>query len=102
METVILKAKQLIGLTSDTDDLLLELYYEIATEEVTSYCGELKEIPESLIAQMIMVKYQRRGTESISSSNYAGNGESYLADYPPSILNRLESLKKGNRRIKML
>lgn len=99
---VLEKAKKLIGLTTEEDDALLELYIEIAEEEVREAVGNVPRIPDTLLAQMVNIKYQRRGTESLSNSNYAGNGETFLKEYPPYILDRIESLKKANRRLRTL
>lgn len=99
---VLEKAKKLIGLTTEEDDALLELYIEIAEEEVREAVGNVPQIPDTLLAQMVNIKYQRRGTESLSNSNYAGNGETFLKEYPPYILDRIESLKKANRRLRTL
>lgn len=99
---VLEKAKKLIGLTTNEDDALLELYIEIAEEEIREAVGNVPRVPETLLAQMVNIKYQRRGTESLSNSNYAGNGETFLQDYPSYILTRIESLKKSNRRLRTL
>ena len=99
---VLEKAKKLIGLTTNEDDALLELYIEIAEEEIREAVGNVPRIPETLLAQMVNIKYQRRGTESLSNSNYAGNGETFLQDYPSNIINRLERLKRSNRRLRTL
>ena len=91
------RIKKLLGLVGSEHDELLELYIEVSQEEIIEYCGEVK-IPDTLVAQMVEIKYQRRGTESLSNSNYSGNGEVYLADYPPNIIRRLETLKGGKKR----
>ena len=95
------RIKRLLDIVGNEHDELLELYVEIAEEEIIDYCGEVA-IPENLIAQMVVIKFQRRGTESLSNSNYAGNGETFLQDYPSYILTRIESLKKSNRRLRTL
>lgn len=99
---VLEKAKKLIGLSTNEEDALLELYIEIAEEEVREAVGNVPRIPDTLLAQMVNIKYQRRGTESLSNSNYAGNGETFLQDYPSYILARIEGLKKSNRRLRTL
>ena len=95
------RIKRLLDIVGNEHDELLELYVEIAEEEVLDYCGDVA-IPDNLIAQMVVIKFQRRGTESLSNSNYAGNGETFLQDYPSYILTRIESLKKSNRRLRTL
>ena len=93
------RIKRLLDIVGNEHDELLELYVEIAEEEVLDYCGDVA-IPENLIAQIVVIKFQRRGTESLSNSNYAGNGETFLKDYPSNIINRLERLKRSNRRLR--
>lgn len=103
IETILSQAKLLIGggLSEDIDPLL-RLYIDLAREEVAELCGEGVDIPNTLLSQMVSIKYQRRGTESLTSSNYSGNGENYLKDYPPYILNRIEGLKKSKRKLRTL
>ena len=91
----------LLDLVGDEYDELLEIYIEIAEEEIFDYCGDVA-IPDNLIAQMVVIKYQRKGTESLSNSNYSGNGETLLKDYPTHIVNRIEQLKKKSRRLRTL
>lgn len=93
--------KALLGIDGPEHDTLLNLYSEFAEEEVLDYCGEV-DIPESLIAQMVVIKFQRRGTESLSNSNYAGNGETFLKEYPPQIQTRIDMLKRSTRRLRTL
>lgn len=93
--------KTLLEIEGNQHDTLLNLYSEFAEEEVLDYCGDI-DIPESLIAQMVVIKFQRKGTECLANSNYAGNGETFLKDYPPYILSRLNRLKKSNRRLRTL
>lgn len=104
METILEQVKLLLDLTTDGGvDPLLNLYTKMAMEEIRDYCGEFSEVPETLVAQMVVIKYQRRGTESLANSNYAGNGEVYLGDYPNYILRRLDDLKsKSKRRLRTL
>lgn len=95
------RVKRLLDLVGDEYNELLEIYIEIAEEEIFDYCGDVA-IPDNLIAQMVVIKYQRKGTESLSNSNYSGNGETFLSDYPAHIIKRLETLKKKSRRLRTL
>ncbi len=95
------RVKRLLDLVGDEYNELLEIYIEIAEEEILDYCGDVA-IPDNLIAQMVVIKFQRKGTESLSNSNYSGNGETFLSDYPAHIIKRLETLKKKSRRLRTL
>jgi hypothetical protein len=104
MNQVLDKVKLLNGLKDNPQyDDIINLYIEMAEEEVVDYCGSTVNIPPSLIVQMTNIKFQRRGTEALSNTNYSGNGEVYLNDYPANILRRLEDLKdKSKRRLRTL
>lgn len=96
------KIKILTGIKTNDYDEILEIYIEMVEEEIFDYCGEVA-IPENLVVQMVNIKFQRRGTEALSNTNYSGNGEVYLNDYPANILRRLEDLKdKSKRRLRTL
>ena len=98
------KIKLLEVSASTLSDELLGLYIEIADSEVKDYCKNSDiSIPDNLLIQMVQVKIQRKGTEAVSSSNYAGNGENYLKEfYPPPVIIALENLRKSNRRLRSL
>lgn len=104
MNQVLEKVKLLNGLVDNPKyDDLINLYIEMAEEEVRDYCGSTVTIPPTLTIQMVNIKFQRRGTEALSNANYSGNGEVYLNDYPANILRRLEDLKdKSKRRLRTL
>lgn len=104
MEQILNNVKLLNGLSDNPKyDDLLNLYIEMAKEEVAEYCGGTAEAPPSLITQMVNIKFQRRGTEALSNTNYSGNSEVYLNDYPSNILRRLEDLKdKSKRKLRTL
>lgn len=104
MNQILDNVKLLNGLSANPAyDDLINLYIEMAEEEVVDYCGATVEIPPSLITQMVNIKFQRRGTEALSNANYSGNGEVYLNDYPANILRRLDDLKdKSKRRLRTL
>lgn len=99
MNQILDNIKLLTGASDSPEtDKLLNLYIQMAEEEVVEYCGSGVTIPPSLIVQMVEIKYQRKGTEALSNANYSGNGEVYLPDYPANILRRLEDLKANSKR----
>lgn len=95
---VLEQLKLLIGGDLEEELPLLNLFIDMAIEEIEDYCGAGVTIPTSLITQMANIKYQRRGTEALSNTNYSGNGEVYLNDYPASILRRMDDLKDSSKR----
>ena len=108
MEAIIKKAKILLDMATinDKDDLLLTLL-ELVDSEIAEYCG-LASIDSAnanmtnLRVQMLVIKYQRLGQETIQSHNYSGISETFLTSYPLNILTLLDSFKKNNNRLRLL
>ena len=108
MEAIIKKAKILLDMATinDKDDLLLTLL-ELVDSEIAEYCG-LASIDSAnanmtnLRVQMLVIKYQRLGQETIQSHNYSGISETVLTSYPLNILTLLDSFKKNNNRLRLL
>lgn len=96
---VIEKSKLLLGLTDNTEDALLELYREIAEEELSTVTNTF---PPNLVAQMVVVKYQKKGIESVSSAQYSESRETFFLDYPTPIVNQIKALQRQNRKLKSL
>lgn len=96
------KIKLLLGIYSDDKDELINELIEMTKEEVKEYCNLTDNTQlESLfgtIKEMVVIKYNRLGTEGLSSENYSGASFGYMTDYPESIKNVLNR----NRRAKLL
>ncbi|KHF40707.1 phage head-tail connector protein [Halalkalibacter okhensis] len=83
-----------------TEDVLLNLYIQRATDFVTDYCN-LIEIPISLnsvIEEMAVFSYLSKGVENITSEGKGSLNESYITEYPSNIMNRLDR----HRRIRVV
>ena len=92
------KIKVLLGiLSNDTSkDDILKIYIEDSTEEVKQYINSTdvpKEL-EGLIRDIVIIKYNRRGSEGLISENVGGMGRSYLDDIPKEIKRKLKRFRK--------
>lgn len=93
--------KLLAGITTNNQDKLIDLLINITEGEVREKT-KATEIPESLLIQMVVIKYQRRGSESLTNASYSGDSETYNNSYPKYILDAIEELKKRNRKLRTL
>jgi len=89
------KIKTLIGLTDNTKDTLLSILIQQCEDEAVAYTHNdcLAEL-ESTLIQMVIYKYNRLGTEGVSSEGYSGVSYNYTDDYPESILRGLRAKRK--------
>jgi hypothetical protein len=92
--------KLLLGIADTSKDALLTLLTSIAEDEVKAYCN-IVDIPANLgnvIAEIVVIKYNRIGSEGIASQNFSGAAESFTDSYPASVLAALQRY----RRVKFL
>lgn len=108
MEAIIDKAKLLLDMADNYDkDDLFQAILELVDSEIVEYCG-LASIDSANInmsnlrVQMLVIKYQRLGQETIQSHNYSGISETFLTSYPQHIFTVLDSFKKSNNRLRLL
>jgi len=90
--------KKLLGPVADDKDDILQLLINLATDDAKSKtgCDDLFYL-RSVIIEMVIYKFNRMGTEGLESENYSGVSYSYSSDYPDSILNSLEAIKKSQK-----
>lgn len=92
------KIKILLGiLSSDTSkDEILKIYIEDSTEEVKQYINstEIPKVLEGLIRDIVIIKYNKRGSEGATSENVGGISRSYLDDIPKEIKRKLKRFRK--------
>lgn len=95
------KIKLLLGLTNTSKDTLLtelisqcvyeaKLYTHNDSIDASGSLGEL----ETAIIQMVIYRYNRLGTEGVSSEGYSGVSFNYMEDYPDMIYSALRSKRK--------
>lgn len=93
------KIKLLLGSMDDDKDDVLQLLINVVTDEVKDYCNvDSVDGMESVIIQMVIIKYNLIGHEGVASESYSGVSYTYEHDYPDSILSTL----KKHRRLRVL
>lgn len=89
-EEILSIIKTMTGKT-DKDELFNTLIL-ITVEEVKSYCN-ITEVPGTLVAQLVVIKYNRLGAEGLSAQSFSGVSESY-SDYSPDIIKQLNKYRR--------
>lgn len=92
------KIKILLGLTDDSKDELLNILIALCKDEAIDFCN-LKEYSsklDSAIIAMVIERYNKMGTEGISSVSTNGINESYENGYSEIVLSKL----RKNRKVK--
>lgn len=92
------KIKILLGITDDSKDELLSILIGIAKDEAIDFCNleEYTSKLDSAVIQMVIEKYNKLGTEGVSSVSTNGINESYIDGYSESVLSKL----RKNRKVK--
>jgi len=109
MGAIIRKAKILLNMatTDNSKDEVLRTLLELVDSEIAEYCGlasmdSASDNMDNLRVQMLVIKYQRLGQETIQAHNYSGVSETFLTSYPQNILTLLDSFKKQSNRLRLL
>lgn len=81
-----------IDILDDEKDGLLNLYISRAEDYTRDYC-KIDDIPSSLnsvIEEMAVFQFRNRGIENLQSEGKGSLSQSFLNEYPPNIMNRLQ------------
>ena len=92
------KIKVLMGIKDDAQDELLNILIALCKDEAIDFCN-LKEYStklDSAIIAMVIERYNKMGTEGLSSVSTNGINESYENGYSEIILSKL----RKNRKVK--
>lgn len=86
--------KALLEITDASEDALINFYIKSAQNFIVEYCkfDSWEKTPITLdttLVEMAVFKYRQRGVENISGESKGGLNESYLTEYPQTILNAL-------------
>lgn len=85
--------EQIKLLTNKTDDKLIKLLIDRTKVELsTCLRKEYSDKFDNVLADMVIIKLNRLGTEGTSSQSYSGVSESYLDQYPDYIKKQLDAL----------
>lgn len=91
---ILSKVKLRAGITDDSKDELLNELISDVQEYVVEYCNRsgTDDIPDTLtsaIVKMVIIDYNRLGTEGLASEGYTGLSYSYETNYPDDIRRQL-------------
>ena len=87
--------KLLLNYKDDSEDALLELLIQQATDEAKDFTHREDVCDlQSTIEKMVIYNYNRLGTEGITSESYSGVSYSYELDYPEPIMRMLKRYRK--------
>ena len=94
------KIKILLGINDDSKDDLLALYIEQAQQEFMDYCrrDDIPTAANQVIIDLVVLRYNRQGTEGYSGQSFSGVREDYLEGYPKAI----EAAMGRYRKVKLL
>lgn len=92
------KIKILLGLADDTKDETISLLITLCKDEATEYCNldVYSSKLDSAVIQMVIEKYNKMGTEGLSSVSTSGIKEEYSSTYSKQVLGIL----RKNRKVK--
>jgi hypothetical protein len=93
------KIKLLLNLSDREDkDDLISLLISLCKNEAVDYCNleEYDEKLDSAVIAMVIERYNKLGSEGISSEKFSGIDSNFSVDYTEPILKKL----RKNRRIK--
>jgi len=87
--------KLLLGITDSSKDALLTLLINQAIDEAINIThNDAVSSYENIIAGMVIWRYNRLGSEGVTSENYSGVSFNYSSDYPEPLLRELKSFRK--------
>lgn len=92
------KIKILLGLADDSKDDLLNILIALCKDEAVDFCNltEYSNKLDSAIIAMVVERYNKLGTEGLSSVSTNGITEDYLTGYSEIVLSKL----RKNRKVK--
>lgn len=90
------KIKILLGLVDDAQDELLNVLISLCKDEAIDFCNltEYSNRLDSAIIQMVIERYNKMGTEGLSSVSTNGINESYENGYSEIVLSKLRKNRK--------
>ena len=89
------KVKALLQIADSSQDTLLTVLLEQAADEaltITQQTDSSELAP--VIRLMVVEKFNRLGTESVTSISYSGIAETYTTDYSAQVVKLLNSKKR--------
>ena len=96
MVDMLSKTKIMLGIDNNSKNELLSIYIEDIEEEVKEYLN-IDEIPkkaESIVRDLVVIKYNKNGSEGLESENFSGVSQSFIDGFPKDIEKRLIRFRK--------
>ena len=92
------KIKILLGLSDDDKDELLSILIALCKDEATDFCNldEYSTKLDSAVITMVIERYNKMGSEGLSSDSSSGINASYIDGYSEIVLSKL----RKNRKVK--
>ena len=90
------KIKLLLSITTDEQDELLSVLISLCKDEATEYCNleEYSSKLDSAVIEMVIERYNRRGSEGLGSTTSSGIKEEYFSNYSDPVIRKLQKNRK--------
>ena len=94
--------EQIKILSGNTNEALISLLIDKTKIEISDYTkisfDESNSSMVNVLTDIVVIKLNRFGTEGLSSQSYSGVSESYVNEYPQSIIKQLDSIKYSSNK----
>lgn len=92
------KIKLLLNLAGDDKDELIQTLISLCKDEAVDYCNleDYDAKLDSAVIQMVIERYNRLGSEGLSSTTSSGIKEEYFGNYSNPVIRKLQK----NRKVK--
>ena len=94
--------EQIKILSGNTNEALISLLIDKTKIEISDYTkisfDESNTSMVNVLTDIVVIKLNRFGTEGLSSQSYSGVSESYINEYPQSIIKQLDSIKYSSSK----
>ena len=94
--------EQIKILSGNTNEALISLLIDKTKIEISDYIknsfDESNSSMLNVLTDIVVIKLNRFGTEGLSSQSYSGVSESYINEYPQSIIKQLDSIKYSSNK----
>lgn len=88
--------KLLLGINDNIKDIQITYLINTAKRKALDYCNIL-ELPlamESIIEELVVIRYNKLGSEGLQSESYSGISQTFLSDIPSDIKQQLNAYRR--------
>lgn len=80
---------------NETDDILIQIIIDDVTEYLSSITNLAKEeIPTMLIKDLVIIRYNKLGSEGLNSEAYSGVTQNFINGLPEDLKTQIKTLRK--------